>query len=966
MKLLFFILSLVLFVLGSKTKVRIHEEPKSTNKLNVHVIAHTHDDVGWLKTVDEYYYGANQSIQNAGVQYIIDEVIQALQENPDRRFIYVEIAFFSRWWNEQNEYKKNIVRDLVSSGRFEFINGGWCMNDEANTEYEAIIDQMTQGHLWLFREFGVRPRIGWHIDPFGHANTQASLFAQMGFDAFFFGRIDYQDHDIRNQTQRLEFVWRGSESLGEEIDIFSHVLYTDYCYLHGFAWEYGDIPIQDDPRLFDLNVKERADLFASLVLSRSASYKTNNILVPFGCDFQFQNALMNFKNMDKLMKYINDRSDIYNMTLFYSTPSMYIDSVHNAGVSWELNKYDFFPYADGIDAYWSGYFTSRPSVKGYVRSSGAVLHATDKLFSSALGVLSNLNTSSGLKKIDILSEAFSVTQHHDAVAGTEKQHVADDYCKRLYIGNSACEDVISETIGKLVATNSDIPKFSLCPLINESVCTPTDSLAKGMDVPVVIYNPIAWKRVSHIRIPIPVSNIQVLDSDGDIIPVQVLPNTDTGEYTLVFTANLPPLGFTTYVLQQSSSCDKVSPETKPKGDIVLENEYLKVTFSESTGKLSSIYNKETGQTVQISQDFLWYNGSTGNNAITTQASGAYIFRPNISTPYPVLKGKPSITFINGNIVQEVRQIWNSSWVTQVVRLYAGSKYIEFESNIGPVPIDDGNGKEVITRFSTSLNTNKLWWTDSEGQEMQQRQLNFRPTWNYVVNESVACNYYPMNTASFIRDQSLSSQLTILTDRSRGVSSLAPGQLEHMLHRRLLVDDGRGVGEPLNETESIRTSELVFFSSISNSSFLQRTYTILHNNPPIISFSKTENGALWLSEHNVNFSTIKNELPLNVHLLTLKTLDDGQVLLRLNHIYAANEDTTYSRPATVDLSNFFVNFDIISMSEMTLSANRPKSQLHRLKWNTKDNNQKVYEVKENFMVTLNPMEIKTYMIRLQPK
>lgn len=87
------------------------------------------------------------------------------------------------------------------------LNGGWSMHDEACPTYEDMINNHMIGHEFLLKEFGVKPRIGWQIDPFGHSNTNARFFAEMGFDAWFFGRMDWGDDSTREVLKEYEFVW---------------------------------------------------------------------------------------------------------------------------------------------------------------------------------------------------------------------------------------------------------------------------------------------------------------------------------------------------------------------------------------------------------------------------------------------------------------------------------------------------------------------------------------------------------------------------------------------------------------------------------------------------------------------------------------------------------------------------------------------------------------------------------------
>lgn len=126
-------------------------------------------------------YLARGEITLRGVQYIIDSVIESLVENPDHRYIYVEMAYFWHWWNQQTNATQMLVKQLVNEGRLEFISGGWCMNDEATTHYNSIIDQHSLGAEFLRDTFGecARPKIGWQIDPFRHSREMASLFAQV-------------------------------------------------------------------------------------------------------------------------------------------------------------------------------------------------------------------------------------------------------------------------------------------------------------------------------------------------------------------------------------------------------------------------------------------------------------------------------------------------------------------------------------------------------------------------------------------------------------------------------------------------------------------------------------------------------------------------------------------------------------------------------------------------------------------
>ena len=127
---------------------------------------------------------------------------------------------------------------------------------------------------------------------------------------------------------------------------------------------------------------------------------------------------------------------------------------------------------------------------------------------------------------------------------------------------------------------------------------------------------------------------------------------------------------------------------------------------------------------------------------------------------------------------------------------------ELEINVQGIPLTS-NGAEVVAYFTLYNQDNEnTFWTDSNGLEMQQRILNKRPDFDFASDQVVSSNYYPVNSAIVIVDKNDDIQLTVMNDRPQGGSVIDKSSIELMVNRRLMMDDLRGVGEALNETDAM--------------------------------------------------------------------------------------------------------------------------------------------------------------------
>jgi hypothetical protein len=264
-----------------------------------------------------------------------------------------------------------------------------------------------------------------------------------------FSRVTLEEKQHMRTKKSRTSVWRAhEENFGKQKDILSITMdqqknstLGSYCWPGGFWVDTNylfDVPLvlnKNNPKYkFDKLVK---NLYEEMV-EYFKNERTNHVFRLFGCDMSFVDAKLNYKIMDTLFEVWNELGLNEDMELRWSTPTKYLQAMQEVNDDWEeddkeegwpIRHDDSFPYSQNPGQMMNGFYTSRPHLKKSIRDFSNTFYSSQRLVSQSF-----IRKDFGNKKVEEMMmyqysilDHLGVLQHHDAITGTSKRHVAGNF-----------------------------------------------------------------------------------------------------------------------------------------------------------------------------------------------------------------------------------------------------------------------------------------------------------------------------------------------------------------------------------------------------------------------------------------------------------------------------------------------------------------------------------------------------------
>ena len=842
--------------------------------LEIHVVPHSHCDAGYKKTFDGYL--------GAEVSSILSSVTQALDADPKRKFIWSESSFLEGWLRGgAGEGEAEVFRGLVTAGQVEIVGGGWIMHDEAITTHAAQLRQMQVGHVEVLKRFfgdTFRVKHGWQIDPFGQSAFTPSLMALAGMESWVTNRVGDSRKEDMKKTKSLQFVWHGNSELSPfDSEVLTHVLDAHYKCPPGLDWEKNPDPSQDPaPPVTNANVQAMSDAYVQAALERSMHYQGKSVLVPFGQDFRFQNASLQFDNMDAIVSFVNRNKKRYiekygrDVSIRYSTLADYFDGLYDENLTFPRREEgSLLPLVNDGHRAWTGFYSGYPNLK---RLSGEV----EQLVNTAdvMHALSLFNSQELGREVTAWMawsrRQASIMQHHDALPGTGYPFNNADYIYRLKESRRLAYNVLSEAVAAGGRLRGPWPG----PVgVSETVVTE-----------IISVNSLLQRRHELVRVVVTRPDVIVKGEDGAPIASQVTKlETEEGAYELQWTAAVPALGFSA---QELATCT-VSKWTDPP--------YPKPP--EGCASASSIVKGVPGMEISNSRYRVALEDGLAVTLASAGVDGAGAFKASVSfaeyvsaedTVYVFqgLEGRRSAAaevdsaeVRTGPITSSVTVSYSNS-VELVATIATAPQDLDdlFDLKISVPPLKHG------TNFVVVLNTDVQSRGSSSFVNGYQREQ-----WENDPERPVGENYRPLVGLATLEDGQ--TRLSVMSRSPLGFASGKPGEMEVMLHRRA---DGPASGNVVRGDDPSRATQELFLHAAPSGTAGARRARLLSRklsekiqllqepqSPALQSFPPVEPGPLDFRFPYGSFSAV--ELPEEVSLLSLRFAPGPSLHLQLEHI-----------------------------------------------------------------------------------
>ena len=511
-----------------------------SNERKVHLIGNAHLDPIWLWRWQE---GCGEVLQT------FRSALDRLNEYPDFVFTCSSASYY-KWVEEIAPDMFEEIRERVKEGRWVPINGWWVQPDCNIPSAESFARQALYSQLYYNEKFGMICKTAYNVDSFGHSGMLPQLIKNGGMNAYVMMRPGpHENAEISNM-----FTWESLD--GTRIPTFRIPAESGY----------GANSAEDISRTRDFSEKLMAEENHGMMIFYGVG---NHGGGPTRWCIEYLESQL--------------KKDGYHDMLF-SSPDAFFEA-HC------LEKVELPIWKDDLQHHASGCYSATSLVKQLNRRLENSLY-----FSEAFATVAS-KTAGMRDRTEDFKEAWRdvcFNQFHDILCGCSIMEAYDDVNATMGHALTISDRIQNEAFLR-IARRID----TWIDGVSDPVCEVRGHSCGKFPRPVVVFNPLSFPIKVPVRTYHPSKQVKD-DAGNDVIFSNVRSSRSNDSHLdTVFIADVPAVGYAVYWLKpcwnENSELPEVHIDTDVSAhDFSMENEYLKVSFNEHTGFITSLVDKKSG------------------------------------------------------------------------------------------------------------------------------------------------------------------------------------------------------------------------------------------------------------------------------------------------------------------------------------------------------------------------------------